>query len=107
MTAIADLVDQRHILICCGTGGVGKTTTAATLAIEGARRGRDSVVVTIDPAKRLAQVVAIQKQLELDAARPTLDSRLDYFTVWPHVKNMVPHNNIFNFGRMQEVWRDK
>ena len=61
----------------------------------------------LDPAKRQAQVVAIQKQLELDAARPTLDSRLDYFTVWPHVKNLVPHNNIFNFGRMQEVWREK
>jgi peptide/nickel transport system substrate-binding protein len=61
----------------------------------------------LDPAKRLAHVVAIQKQLEQDAARPTLDSRLDYFTVWPHVKNMVPHHNIFNFGRMQEVWRDK
>jgi len=61
----------------------------------------------LDPAKRLAQVVAIQKQLELDAARPTMDIRLDYFTVWPHVKNMVPHHNIFNFGRMQEVGRDK
>jgi peptide/nickel transport system substrate-binding protein len=61
----------------------------------------------LDPPKRLAHVVAIQKQLEQDAARPTLDSRLDYFTVWPHVKNMVPHHNIFNFGRMQEVWRDK
>ena len=61
----------------------------------------------LDPAKRLAHVVAIQKQLEQDAARPTLDTRLDYFTVWPHVKNMVPHHNIFNFGRMQKVWRDK
>ena len=60
MTAIADLVDQRHILICCGTGGVGKTTTAATLAIEGARRGRDSVVVTIDPAKRLANTLGLE-----------------------------------------------
>ena len=35
MTSIADIVDHRHIAICCGTGGVGKTTTAATLAIEG------------------------------------------------------------------------
>jgi peptide/nickel transport system substrate-binding protein len=61
----------------------------------------------LDPAKRLAHVVTIQKQLEQDAARPTLDTRLDYFTVWPHVKNLVPHHNIFNFGRMQEVWRDK
>ena len=60
----------------------------------------------LDPTKRLAQVVAIQKQLEEDAARPILDSRLDYFTVWPHVKNLVPHQSIYNFGRMQEVWRD-
>jgi peptide/nickel transport system substrate-binding protein len=61
----------------------------------------------LDPARRLALVIAVQKQLEQDAARPTLDQRLDYFTVWPHVKNMVPHHNIFNFGRMQNVWRDK
>ena len=55
----------------------------------------------------MAQVVAVQKQLEEDAGRPTLDVRLDYFTVWPHVKGLVPHHNIFNFGRMQEVWRDR
>jgi anion-transporting ArsA/GET3 family ATPase len=60
VTSIVDLVDQRHILICCGTGGVGKTTTAASLAIEGARRGRDTVVVTIDPAKRLANALGLE-----------------------------------------------
>ena len=67
----------------------------------------DQQSMELDPAKRLAQVVAIQKQLEQDAARPTLDVRLDYFTTWPHVKNMIPHHNIFNFGRMQNVWREK
>ena len=46
--------------LCCGTGGVGKTTTAATLAIEGARRGRNAVVVTIDPAKRLANTLGLE-----------------------------------------------
>jgi anion-transporting ArsA/GET3 family ATPase len=56
----ADLVDNRHVVVCCGTGGVGKTTTAATLAIEGARRGRDAVVVTIDPAKRLANTLGLE-----------------------------------------------
>jgi peptide/nickel transport system substrate-binding protein len=61
----------------------------------------------IDPKKRLALVYAIQKKLEHDAARPMLDWRLDYFTHWPHVKNLVPHHNIYNFGRMQEVWSDK
>jgi peptide/nickel transport system substrate-binding protein len=61
----------------------------------------------LDPKKRLALVHAIQKKLEQDAARPMLDWRMDYFTVWPHVKNLVPHHNIYNFGRMQEVWSDK
>jgi anion-transporting ArsA/GET3 family ATPase len=60
MTSITDIVNHRHIVICCGTGGVGKTTTAATLAIEGARRGRDTVVVTIDPAKRLANTLGLE-----------------------------------------------
>ena len=52
-------------------------------------------------------VEAIQKQLEAEAARPLLDWRLDYWTVWPHVKNLIPHQSIYNFGRMQEVWLDK
>jgi peptide/nickel transport system substrate-binding protein len=60
----------------------------------------------LDAKKRLAQVWAIQKKLEEDAARPILGWRLDYLTVWPHVKNFVPHQSIYNFGRMQEVWRD-
>jgi anion-transporting ArsA/GET3 family ATPase len=57
----ADLVDHRHVVVCCGTGGVGKTTTAATIAIEGARRGRDAVVVTIDPARRLANTLGLEE----------------------------------------------
>ena len=60
----------------------------------------------LDPKKRLNLVATIQKRLEDDAARPILDHRLDYFTVWPHVKNLIAHHNIYNFGRMQEVWRD-
>jgi len=61
----------------------------------------------LDPKKRLALNGAIQKKLEADAARPILDWRLDYFAVWPHVKNMIPHQSVYNFGRMQEVWTDK
>jgi peptide/nickel transport system substrate-binding protein len=61
----------------------------------------------LDPKKRLALNVAIQRKLEADAARPILDWKIDYFTVWPHVKNMIPHQSIYNFGRMQEVWTDK
>jgi len=54
------LVEKRHIVVCCGSGGVGKTTTAAVLAVEGARRGRNAVVVTIDPAKRLANALGLE-----------------------------------------------
>jgi peptide/nickel transport system substrate-binding protein len=61
----------------------------------------------LDPKKRLALVAQIQKKLEEDAARPMLDWTLDYFTVWPHVKGLVPHHNIYNYGRMQDVWSSK
>ncbi|HEY1737374.1 MAG TPA: ArsA-related P-loop ATPase, partial [Acidimicrobiia bacterium] len=59
--ALDEIVEQRHIAVCCGTGGVGKTTTAAVLAIEAARRGRNAVVVTIDPAKRLADTLGLDR----------------------------------------------
>ena len=32
---------------------------------------------------------------------------MDYFAHWPHVHNLMPHNNVYNFPRMQEVWRDR
>ena len=49
------------ILVCCGSGGVGKTTTAAALALRGAELGRRTVVLTIDPAKRLAQSMGLSQ----------------------------------------------
>jgi anion-transporting ArsA/GET3 family ATPase len=58
--ALIDLVAERSIIVCCGSGGVGKTTTAAVVALEGARLGRKTVVVTIDPAKRLADALGLQ-----------------------------------------------
>jgi anion-transporting ArsA/GET3 family ATPase len=48
-----------RILVCCGSGGVGKTTTAAALALRGAELGRRTVVLTIDPARRLAQSMGL------------------------------------------------
>ena len=58
---VAEVVEVGHILVCCGSGGVGKTTSAAVLAMEGARRGRRAVVVTIDPAKRLASALGLDE----------------------------------------------
>ena len=61
MTTLRTLVREREVLVCCGTGGVGKTTTAAVLALAAARTGRDAVVVTIDPAKRLADTLGLEE----------------------------------------------
>ena len=57
---LSRLVRESRIVICSGSGGVGKTTTAAVLAIEAARQGRRAVVVTIDPAKRLADALGLE-----------------------------------------------
>src|SRR4029077_17037603 len=59
MDPVAELAAERSIVVCCGSGGVGKTTTAAAIALEGARRGRRACVVTIDPAKRLADALGL------------------------------------------------
>jgi len=59
-----------RIVVCCGSGGVGKTTTAAALALRAAERGRRTVVLTIDPARRLAQSMGLR---ELDNAPRTVD----------------------------------
>jgi len=61
----------------------------------------------LDPKRRLQLVWDIQKRLEEDAARPMMGWRLDYFTVWPQVKNLLPHQSIYNYGRLQEVWLDR
>jgi anion-transporting ArsA/GET3 family ATPase len=57
------LLDDRGtgIIVCCGSGGVGKTTTSAALALRAAERGRQVVVLTIDPARRLAQSMGIEE----------------------------------------------
>jgi len=61
----------------------------------------------LDVKKRAALVTQIQQKLEEDAARPVMGWRLDYFPIVPAVKNLVPHHNIYNYGRMQEVWLDR
>lgn len=48
------------VIVCCGAGGVGKTTTAAALGLRAAERGRRVVVLTIDPARRLAQSMGLE-----------------------------------------------
>ncbi|HSB43066.1 MAG TPA: ABC transporter substrate-binding protein [Methylomirabilota bacterium] len=61
----------------------------------------------LDRAKRYKLVADIQRKLEADVARPMLGWRKEYFARWPYVKNLVPHNALYNYGRMQEVWLDR
>lgn len=56
---LAELVARRRVLACVGPGGVGKTTLAAALALGAARRGRRALVVTVDPARRLADALGL------------------------------------------------
>jgi anion-transporting ArsA/GET3 family ATPase len=58
---VLKLLDDSRLVVAVGSGGVGKTTTAAALAIAAARRGRKAAVLTIDPARRLAQALGIDK----------------------------------------------
>jgi anion-transporting ArsA/GET3 family ATPase len=58
---LAGVVERARVVVCAGSGGVGKTTTAAALGVDAARRGRSVVVVTIDPARRLADALGLER----------------------------------------------
>lgn len=55
-----EVTANSHVVVCCGSGGVGKTTIAAVIALAAARAGRRVVVVTIDPARRLADALGLE-----------------------------------------------
>ena len=61
MTSVASLLEGKRIVICAGSGGVGKTTTAAALGLGMAERGLRVAVVTIDPARRLATSLGLEE----------------------------------------------
>lgn len=54
------LIEKKKLIICCGSGGVGKTTTAAALALKACLMGKTVVVLTIDPARRLANSLGLK-----------------------------------------------
>ncbi|RBY80524.1 ArsA family ATPase [Blastococcus sp. TF02A-26] len=78
------LIEDRdtRILVCCGAGGVGKTTTSAALALAAAEAGRTVVVLTIDPARRLAQSLGLEeldnepRQVEVPGAEGELHAMM-------------------------------
>ena len=70
---LREVVESRRLLVCVGSGGVGKTTTAASLALAGAIAGRRVLVLTIDPARRLANSLGIQEFGNTEARIPLPD----------------------------------
>ncbi len=67
-STLVDIIETKRLVVCCGSGGVGKTTIAAALGVASARAGKRALVLTIDPAKRLANALG----LEALASRPQL-----------------------------------
>ncbi|MGY1760055.1 ArsA family ATPase [Geodermatophilus sp. SYSU D00779] len=81
---LAELITDpdTRIVVCCGAGGVGKTTTSAALALAAAEAGRTVVVLTIDPARRLAQSLGLveldnePRQVDVPGARGELHAMM-------------------------------
>ena len=59
MAELLERLEAASVVVCCGPGGVGKTTVSATIAAELARRGRRACVLTVDPARRLADALGL------------------------------------------------
>ncbi|AKV03515.1 Arsenical pump-driving ATPase [Labilithrix luteola] len=80
-TFIDPLVRTKKVIVCCGAGGVGKTTTAAAIGVASAAAGRRVLVLTIDPARRLAEAMGIPEAAREPTAVPR--ARLDALDVPP------------------------
>ena len=78
---IARVLARKEICICAGAGGVGKTTTSASIALGMAARGRKVAVLTIDPARRLADSLGLpelgneERRVDIDAPEWTSTRR--------------------------------
>jgi anion-transporting ArsA/GET3 family ATPase len=73
--SLAPVLDGADVVVCCGSGGVGKTTTAAVLGLQAAELGRRAVVVTIDPARRLADALGLPGGLASEPTRIDLSAQ--------------------------------
>ena len=67
---LGKLIQENKVIVCCGAGGVGKTTTAASLAVGAARLGRRVLVLTIDPSRRLAETLGVSRNPKEPVALP-------------------------------------
>jgi anion-transporting ArsA/GET3 family ATPase len=81
-TFVDPLVREKKVIVCCGAGGVGKTTTAAAIGVASAIHGRKVLVLTIDPARRLAEAMGIPEAARVPSPVPR--EKLDQLGVPVH-----------------------
>ena len=113
MTApvLAKLMESNKVIVCCGAGGVGKTTTAASLAVGAARLGRRVLVLTIDPSRRLAETLGVSRNPREPVPLPDerqrlagiqLPGRLD---AWMLDAKLVADDSVRRFaGSEERAW---
>jgi anion-transporting ArsA/GET3 family ATPase len=90
--SLEQVLSHRKILITCGTGGVGKTTLSAAMAIQAALLGRKVIVVTIDPAKRLANSLGLStlSDVPTDLTPQLQDALQNTHSLYPFLPQTVP-----------------
>src|SRR5919106_1661664 len=96
-----ELLERRRIVVCAGAGGVGKTTTAAAVAMGMAERGLKVAVVTIDPARRLADSLGLDELDNeprlVDPARFAAHGIEIEGELWAMVLDTPPSRNALDF----------
>ncbi|MBI5531455.1 MAG: ArsA family ATPase [Deltaproteobacteria bacterium] len=114
-------MDSRRVILCVGSGGVGKTTTSAALGLAAARAGKRALCLTIDPARRLAQSLGLE-ELKADAqvvdptlfrkaglevggtltvmmlnTKRTFDEIVERYASTPEARERILHNKLYHY----------
>ena len=109
--SVLDLIQRKEVVVCAGSGGVGKTTASAAIAAGMAERGRTAAVLTIDPARRLANSLGLpelgneERRVDLDApgelwammldAKRTFDDLVETYSPDDQTRDAVLANPIY------------
>ncbi|MSP73460.1 MAG: ArsA family ATPase [Myxococcales bacterium] len=105
---LVDALMTRRALVCCGAGGVGKTTVSAALGLAGARLGRRVLVVTIDPSRRLAETLGVARHsahpspIDSDRLRALGVSPPGTLDAWMLDPGVVSDRTVNNFAKSPE-----
>src|SRR5689334_18623927 len=119
--SLSSLIESRRVVLCVGCGGVGKTTVAAALGLAAARRGKRVLTLTIDPAKRLANSLGLERMSseakEVDRAvlaqagvppsgsltvmmldtKRTFDDLVERFASSPAARDRILNNKLYQY----------